>query len=239
MFCGTGSLSHVDEEPCAPSTPKETKKKNKNPYSTRGLDKFSAVMAELEARKEKIMAKTGSKEAPMVRFMYNNSNDWVPIIIKLRDDKKEQLAEPKKKPVMPVLPESPRQEKTEIVAAPEKSKVEKKPCNLVVSEGEGCSWWRWRPSYYWPVVMVLILSCLVVFGKTFAICCTSIWWYLVPSMQGSSSVRRALKKRDYGRRLSDKKLGVVIPSSAPSHGKNKGGGEVSSPKNNMVNGRRG
>ncbi|KAM0937735.1 hypothetical protein DsansV1_C24g0182371 [Dioscorea sansibarensis] len=199
MFCGTGSFSQVDEDACAPSTPKESKKKNKNPYSERGLDKFSAVMAELEAKKEKIMAKSGSKDTAMVRFMYNNSNDWVPIIIKLKDEKKKPLA----KISVPESPPSPVKEQPEVVpvSVPEKCKVVEKRFSLG----------RWR-CYYWSMVMVLILLSLVMFGRVFAICCTSIWWYLVPSMHDGISVRR--RKKDYGKRLSDKKLG---DASSPKH----------------------
>ncbi|XP_039120880.1 uncharacterized protein LOC120257493 [Dioscorea cayenensis subsp. rotundata] len=197
MFCGTGNFSHVDEDPSAPSTPKESKKKNKNPYSQRGLDKFSAVMAELEAKKEKIMAKSGSKDTAMVKFMYSNSNDWVPIIIKLKDDKKKPLT----KISVPESPPSPVKEQPEVVPVPEKCKVAEKRCSLG----------RWR-YHYWSMVMVLILFSLVLFGKVFAICCTSIWWYLVPSMHDGTNVRR--RKKDYGRRLSDKKLGEA---SSPKH----------------------
>ncbi|KAL0924799.1 hypothetical protein M5K25_005657 [Dendrobium thyrsiflorum] len=104
MFCGVSSFSHVDDELSSPSTPRGTKKKhsstnNKNPYSSRGLEKYNSVLSELEAKKEKIMAgRTGSVdgEVPMVRFMYSKSQDWVPIVVRLKDENNSSPLSPKK-----------------------------------------------------------------------------------------------------------------------------------------------
>ncbi|KAE8714387.1 ZCW7 isoform 1 [Hibiscus syriacus] len=68
---------------------KGRKKDDKNPYSDRGLDKFSALLAELEQKKQKIYSQTGSQDVSLVRFTYKNSTDFVPIVIKLKDDKEE------------------------------------------------------------------------------------------------------------------------------------------------------
>ncbi|EHA8591252.1 hypothetical protein COCNU_scaffold039050G000020 [Cocos nucifera] len=252
MFCGTGSFKRIDEKPSsAPGSPKGSKKKaNKNPYSTRGLDKFSTVLAELEAKREKIMAKVGTDGVAMVRFMYSNSQDWIPIIVKLREDAKEEktkLDDAKKPKPLPLPPSQPTSEVVkegpaspvgsrdgkEVVKEAEPAterKVTKKCFTWGVKEGE-VGFWRWRPSYYWPLVMVLILACLVMFGRVFAICCTSIWWYLVPTMKrGSGKVRRSMKK-DYGRRLSDKRLGGNLGVAPSSQAKNVGGvQEIASPR---------
>ncbi|GFS44141.1 similar to ZCF37 [Actinidia rufa] len=62
--------------------------------------------------------------------------------------------------------------------------------------------WR-RPYFYLGVVVILILVLLAVFGKSFAILCTSLGWYVVPSMKGgstSSSSKRPRKKKDYAKR---------------------------------------
>ncbi|KAK1292944.1 hypothetical protein QJS10_CPB17g02238 [Acorus calamus] len=86
MFCGSASLTHiVDDDLWEPSTPTcgLRRKVNKNPYSDRGLDKFEKVLAELEARKEKIVSETGSEgPIPVIRFFYSNSQEWVPIIVR-------------------------------------------------------------------------------------------------------------------------------------------------------------
>ncbi|XP_010942772.1 uncharacterized protein [Elaeis guineensis] len=263
MFCGTGSFKRIDEEPrapgSAPGSPKGSKKKaNKNPYSTRGLDKFSTVLAELEARREKIMAKVGRDGVSMVRFMYSNSQDWVPIIVKLREDAKQEKTkrdDAKKLKPLPLPPSQPTSEVGEESSAP---LVRSRDGKEVVKEAEPATerkvkkcftwgakegevgFWRWRPSYYWPLVIVLILVCLVMFGRVFAICCTSIWWYLVPTMRrGSGNVRRSMKKKDYGRRLSDKRLGTSFGVAPSSQAKNVGGAQEMSSPRAYRNGKRG
>ncbi|KAK1269423.1 hypothetical protein QJS04_geneDACA006233 [Acorus gramineus] len=85
MFCGSASLTHIDDDLWEPSTPTcgLRRKVNKNPYSDRGLDKFEKVLAELEARKEKIVSETGSEgPIPVIHFVYSNSQEWVPIIVR-------------------------------------------------------------------------------------------------------------------------------------------------------------
>lgn len=243
MFCGTGSFKRIDEDPwlptSAPGSPKGSKRKaNKNPYSTRGLDKFSTVLAELEARREKIMAKAGTQGVSMVRFMYSDSQHWIPIIVKLREDAKEENTKPAdaKKPKHLELP--PSQNNSEVVkdlAAPvgsaDAKEVAERKTKKCFSWGEVVPW-RWRPSYYWPLAMVLILVCLVMFGRVFAICCTSIWWYLVPTLKGGSgNARRSMKKKDCRRMPTDKRLGRSL-GVAPSFQAKKVGGvqEISSPR---------
>ncbi|CAD6217441.1 unnamed protein product [Miscanthus lutarioriparius] len=72
--------------------------------------------------------------------------------------------------------------------------------------------------------MTLLLLCLVVFGRVFAICCTSIWWYLLPILSGEealgagrSPATTATKPRKdvVGFKAGDK-IAVAPP---PSHGK--------------------
>lgn len=41
--------------------------------------------------------------------------------------------------------------------------------------------WR-RPSYYMPAVLMVMLVLLVFFGRSVAIVCTSIVWYIVPAL---------------------------------------------------------
>ncbi|KAG1366929.1 hypothetical protein COCNU_13G007190 [Cocos nucifera] len=247
MFCGTASFKRIDEDPwlptSAPGSPKGSKRKaNKNPYSTRGLDKFSTVLAELEARREKIVAKAGTQGVSMVRFMYSNSQEWIPIIVKLREDQKEEKTKPadgKKPKQLEVLPSQPNSEVVKesaplvgSVDAKEVAERKTKKCfSWGVKEGEVVPW-RWRPSYYWPLVMVLILVGLVMFGRVFAICCTSIWWYLVPTLKGESgNARRSMKKKDYRSMPTDKRLGRSL-GVAPSFQAKKVGGvqEISSPR---------
>ncbi|RWR77959.1 hypothetical protein CKAN_00646400 [Cinnamomum micranthum f. kanehirae] len=96
MFCG--SFSHVDDDPLTPrssssftspssSPPRKSRRKEKNPYANRGRDKFEALLADLEARREKIMAKVGDKDVFLVRFAQSDTRDWVPIVVKAKDPK--------------------------------------------------------------------------------------------------------------------------------------------------------
>ncbi|KAL0924798.1 hypothetical protein M5K25_005656 [Dendrobium thyrsiflorum] len=270
MLRGVSSFNHVDEDlsNSAPSTPKSSKKKqpssnSKNPYSSRGLEKFTSVLSDLEARKEKIMAKKGlnGNSGTMVRFMYSNSQDWIPIVVRVREENttnnsKSNPASPKKTaPALPKLkelsptPPSPKpqpqpQPKLKELSSPkpkEEAKQEKKVIKKRVSwiEGEGGKrrgeWWKLRPSYFMLVVMLLILVCLVMFGKVFAICCTAVWWYLVPNFNGadeSGNTKRRSLSKDYVRKLSDKRLSAAAAGSG-------GAQELASPRANGSLGKRG
>ncbi|URE37071.1 hypothetical protein MUK42_15894 [Musa troglodytarum] len=246
MFCGTASFKNVDGDPWTPPSPKAAKKKaGKNPYSARGLDKFATLVAELEARKERVMANAASQggAAAMVRFTYSGPNEWIPIIVKIRDPQVEagkpsDVEKPKAPPPPPpvqAIPEASPPEK-DVGEGAEAVAPERKPRGHF-------SWGNWRPSCYWPLVAVLMLLCLVTFGRVFAICCTTVGWYMVPIMQGESGegVRRSIKKKkDYGRRPSDKRMaGNLAPApSFQANNKVRAALEASPPRGH-VNGKRG
>uniref|UniRef100_M8AYW0 Uncharacterized protein n=1 Tax=Aegilops tauschii TaxID=37682 RepID=M8AYW0_AEGTA len=179
VLCGTASFKDVDkEEPMSgggkQAQRKEKKKpgagKKENPYASRGLDKFSMVLAELESRREKVLRRVDGGDHVMVRFVQSETKGWVPIVVKLPAEEPAAKAEPKKK----------------------------------------C--------------------------KMFAICCTSIWWYLVPILNGEDGGPRSMGKtgRHLGKKASDKKIGEKInwASLPPSHGKKGSSGdhEVISPR---------
>ncbi|XP_072979900.1 uncharacterized protein [Typha angustifolia] len=198
MFCGTGSFKHVDEDPrTASASPRRTKKKkpDKNPYSSRGLDKYSTVLSELNSRREKILAKADSDGIAMEDV--NNLDK--------RNKNTKALS-------CPTKPEEEADKEAKEVAK------EAKPTSEIKEEKEevAWSWRRWTFGYHWPLVMILILVCLVLFGRVFAICCTSIWWYLVPVMKDwDGNMRKSTRKEEYGKRLSAKKMGGVLESSSP------------------------
>ncbi|KAL5217960.1 hypothetical protein ABZP36_018644 [Zizania latifolia] len=218
MFCGTGSFKRMDDDPEARSTgdggggsPKKPRRKHgvgrkANPYAERGLEKFSTVLSELQTRRNRILRRVGSDSGlVMVRFVQSNGA-WEPIILKLPDEHRIKAAAAKKfKLSTTQRPDSasPREAAAENAAG---SGASKAPARSASS----FSWGRMRrPALYWPVVMVLIvmLACLAVFGRVFAICCTSIWWYLVPTLSSSScrigagqdapqsGLRRSMEKR--------------------------------------------
>ncbi|XP_050365821.1 uncharacterized protein LOC126784398 [Argentina anserina] len=197
-------------------------KDNKNPYSTRGLDKFSALMADLEEKRKQIYAQTGSEDDTFVRFVYKDSNDNVPvpIVLKLKDKKQE---EQKKKPH--------HQEKH----AEALDKLTVKPSvvpakEVVLEQQPKTNMFDFlsninfrRPSFYLPVVVVLILVLLAVFGRSVAILCTSIGWYAIPTLKEQSSQtaarrRRASKPKKLVKRSSQNKISTSELSSPKSEG---------------------
>lgn len=84
MRCGKLSVEGEAEEivvsPKACSRQRHGKRSN--PYSSRGLDKFKSVYAELSAKREYISRKTGAPEA-LVRFTYSK-NGWIPVVVRGR-----------------------------------------------------------------------------------------------------------------------------------------------------------
>lgn len=214
FICGGGSFHHEAEDAqwsSSPgSSPRKAKKRChnkdcKNPYSTRGLDKFSALLADLEEKKKKIYSQVDSEDISLIRFVYSNS-DLVPIVVKSKD-KNEY------KPKIGDVKDNHRE------AAVETPRVVSKEVKQSILEshekpkGSSFSWmiklkeWK-RPSYYLPVIVVLILLLLAVFGRSFAILCTSLGWYVIPNLKESSNSKRSRKKTDHGG-LSDKKAAIT------------------------------
>ncbi|XP_010272834.1 PREDICTED: uncharacterized protein LOC104608508 [Nelumbo nucifera] len=244
FICGSFHHQQVEEDEddsyvvVPSSTPRKTRRsssfcrsnhKNKNPYSKRGLDKFSTLLEDLQGRREKIYAQMGSQDIPVVRFVYSNTNDWVPIVVKLRNPKQDKLklvaAKNDDKPVSkqnsealvksphPVEPSANPRE------VPEQPSRQEATDHRRAKKDTRCFSWsleidRWRrPSYYLPIVIILILLCLM-FGRSFAIICASLLWYLVPTITDRhSNLRRSMKKKDYVRKLSEKK---IISDGSPS-----------------------
>lgn len=213
MLCG--NLSQVDDGPWSPrsSSHRRSRRKEKNPYANRGLDQFKMVLEDLQARKEKIMAQVGASDPFLVRFAQENLRDWVPIIIKLREPNQQKLDavigdnQPPQRSLVAVQKSPVGSSATKEVAPTHAAGVpdgrKEKRSSLGVKNNFMVMNMR-RPSNYWPVVVILILLCLVMFGRSFAIMCTSICWYLVPTSRvGNVNLRRTMKK-NYGRRLSEK-----------------------------------
>ncbi|CAN6682278.1 unnamed protein product [Malus baccata var. baccata] len=240
--CGIFHSEDVQDEPINVSSPcstprrsKRSSKDSKNPYSSRGLDKFSALLADLEEKRQKIYAQTPPQDISFVRFVFKDSKEDappIPIVIKLKDNKKEDHKEKTKTQLVKekhatrnsgsldkftVEPSTPTKE----VAAQQPPKNDKRVRSSLNLKGMNLGMWR-RPSYYLPVVVVFILVLLAVFGRSFAILCMSIGWYALPKLKESNSeTKRASKKKDHGRRLSDN-----------NNNNNNNHGSLSSPKSN-------
>ncbi|GJN11190.1 hypothetical protein PR202_ga29363 [Eleusine coracana subsp. coracana] len=275
MFCGAGSFKDVDKEedagaggkPAAATKAKakkassgcKAKGKQDNPYATRGLDKFSTVLSELESRREKILSRVGpdvDADHLMVRFVQSEAKGWVPIVVKLPSEE-EQAADTKKRqsnkqvkststsrsstPTEPLSPKEDAANKPVVVPAVKATVPAKKK-----KAGSGERWsWSWgrmvRPCQYWPLALVLLLLSLVVFGRVFAICCTSIWWYLLPILTGEES-QGAARLPAAKTRMSHKVAAVAPAPPPPSHGKKNSTGashEVMSPRSHDAHRKKG
>ncbi|BAT02386.1 uncharacterized protein [Oryza sativa Japonica Group] len=280
LFCGTGSFKDVDGKAAAPEAKKKKQGggggggKKENPYASRGLDKFSTVLSELESRREKILRQVGGAggggapgegggggggEHVLVRFVQSEGKGWVPIVVKLPPEEEEQQqrkggknkrkqqaaatsATSSQSSTPPTSePASPREDVIK-PARPAAAAAAAEPGSAKRKAGVRWSWSDVRPRHYMPFVAVLLLASLVVFGKVFAICCTSVWWYLVPILTASSNgaggaggahgVRRSKAAvKVLGKKASDKKM-AVTPLLGPSHGKRGSSGvhELISPR---------
>jgi len=242
----------VTKEKKAPEVTAKTKKKpaagkKENPYASRGLDKFSTLRAELESRREKVLRRVdGGGDRVMVRFVQSGAKGWLPIVVKLPP---EEQAEPKKKcklksamsppPTEPSTPPSecasPREDVKRAAATAKATVVAAVPAKKKPAAAAGrWSSWSWgrkvRPSQYWPFVAVLLLLSLVVSGRVFAICCTSVWWYLVPILSGGEVGQSV----NTGKKATDEKIvgKLTWASLPPSHGKKNSSGahELISPR---------
>ncbi|GJN33656.1 hypothetical protein PR202_gb22277 [Eleusine coracana subsp. coracana] len=191
MFCecGTGSFKHVDNEDpgLGGGSPKGRKKRGGkvNPYAERGLDRFSMVVSELESRRAKILRRVGSDTGlVMIRFVQSNKQGgWAPVIVKLPEEPsiKDQAVQP----TASTISTTPDQ------ASPREGGANKVKAESLLPARRRASFSRAtmrRPSRYWPSIIVLTLVSLSVFGRLFAVCLVSIWWYLLPTMTvGSGS----------------------------------------------------
>lgn len=216
FVCGSCSFHHQEEEEkennsFASLPTKKSKKSNTNPYSTRGLDKFSELLADLEEKKQKIYSQLGTDGISIVRFVYSNSNDCVPIVVKLKKVRKEDEDKDKDKHVSvtqtnskaveeivqaPVALKEVQQPKLELSNEKTENKKKSLPWNVKLDK------WK-RPSYYLPVIIILILLSLAVYGRSFAVICTSIGWYVLPILKDSSCTKNPAPKKNYVRRFSE------------------------------------
>ncbi|RZC44381.1 hypothetical protein C5167_037334 [Papaver somniferum] len=217
------------------SSPKRSKmssfcnkrQKNKNPYSSRGIDKFTSLLADLEDERIKILdriATTTTQDIPLIRFAYSNSKrNLVPVVIRLKNQ--QQKKQPKlhidgndkivemTEPLISRKPEAglsvPRREIQRSnttskvgpspLSSPESVKKIQKKSLLDKSKSHICK-------YYFGIVIVLILLCLAIYGRSFAIMCMSVCWYLMPIVGNKLNSRMMKKKNNYTD--EEKKMGI-------------------------------
>ncbi|CAN6284232.1 unnamed protein product [Urochloa humidicola] len=268
MFCecGTGSFKHVDEDPeevdlgCGGGSPSPRGRRKHsggkvNPYAGRGLDQFSVVLSDLEARRAKILRRvvgSGDAGAVLVRFAFQSNGGWTPVVVKLPEEKlsKGNGAGGGKKtpraaspPLPPPISAAPLGSPPEPASPREreggKGNNKKAPAAAakVPARRASFSWGRirraWRPSCYLPAAIVLTLVSLAVFGRVFAICLTSMWWYALPTLGGSgedarrAGLRRSMEKKKLvslqSRAKNSSSWGMHETASSPRGAKGKRG----------------
>ncbi|GAB2293849.1 hypothetical protein Dimus_028060 [Dionaea muscipula] len=80
------------QPPAAPTTPPPPApaaaaaapvliRNSKNPYANIGLERFSALLAELEERKQKILSQHKPEQVLLVRFCFSGDNELKPIVV--------------------------------------------------------------------------------------------------------------------------------------------------------------
>lgn len=197
------------------SLPRKSRKESKNPYSNRGLDKFSELLSELDEKRQSIYStKVDSSGPPLVRFVFTSSGECIPVVIKSsylhKKNKKKDVAAAK---VEKVVNES----KTEEITKTEPETELKHSCVLNENLKKIT-----RPNRFLPVTVILVLVFLAFFGRSVAILCTCIAWYLVPTIKEQSgnrgsSLSYAMKKKDFARKLSIENRASFNPRTARDH----------------------
>lgn len=228
-ICGSNSFSHTRDHdrsiinrsislPPSLSSSQRANKDTKNPYSSRGLDKFTALLAEIEEKRQKIYSETNDPDnISLVRFVYSDNNDLKPIVV-LKANRKS-TGSPSTSNRIRRCNSGPHLGNFNLKIYPptSASTVEQKSprCDQLLAQEakmkrcESKLEILKRPCCYWPAVMIMILLFLAVFGRSGAILCTSIGWYFVPTIADHHSLKRSSKKKDYhDRKLSDKKQSV-------------------------------
>ncbi|XP_071704242.1 uncharacterized protein [Rutidosis leptorrhynchoides] len=178
-----------------------SKKDHNNPYSNRGLDKFEALLADLDGKRQKIYTQKGSEDISLIRFVYSNSNDVKPIVVKIKDHRKQEKdIDNQHQHILDNTKTSLQSPKHEVsdekVVQPTKVPFFDNYKRLI-SVGQlrkKLGEW-WKPWYSLPFFLILILVFLVFFERSFAILCTSLGWYMVPSINRTSeNLKRRPKK---------------------------------------------
>ncbi|OVA05877.1 hypothetical protein BVC80_1701g8 [Macleaya cordata] len=134
----------------------------------------------------------GTQEISLIRFCYSKSKGWVPIVIKLRNQNqyKPKLVGSKYEQVMqnsePKLPEP-----AKVILGSDGRTKKKSLLDRSVNSS------RCRVPYYWGMVIILILLCLAIYGRSFAIICNTILWYWMPKMKTKElNSRTSMKKNE-------------------------------------------
>nr|XP_043618549.1 uncharacterized protein LOC122590287 [Erigeron canadensis] len=219
FFCGSCRSQKEDDLdvlwPCPTTSPrKPTRKKcifgsrrrqrstktTTNPYSNRGLDKFEALLAELDLKRQNIFIQKGSEDVSMVKFIYESKNEVKPIIVRLRDQRKHDYSSSTDS-----VTDFEYHKDVGFVKEIEEALETKPSIDECIKKIRFDEWNRkigewWKPSYSLPLFVIIILVLLLFFGRSFAILCTSIGWYMVPIInktQDNSKKPKRITKKEF------------------------------------------
>ncbi|XP_021846398.2 uncharacterized protein [Spinacia oleracea] len=220
FICGSNNFPREEDAyerqtRSADSSP--SRSRSKNPYSSRGLDKFSTLLLKIEEKRQQIYSQVDPDEISLVRFAYSGDHGFKSIVVK---------AKPKSSPHYTPQPKQPKPQ-----PQPQLYQNIHKPLSIrklqssksmnvnqeVKAENEVHKKLRvhqWKdPKLILVIIILLILLFLLLFGRSFAIMCTSIGWYFIPTIitktnsNPCSNLRLSFKKKDYAiPRPSHKKL---------------------------------
>ncbi|KAL2894969.1 hypothetical protein RDABS01_010878 [Bienertia sinuspersici] len=235
FICGTSKLPREEDDyerqtRSADSSPRRSRSKNsnKNPYSTRGLEKFSSLLAQIEEKRQQVYSQVDPNEISFVRFEYSDDHGFKPIVVKAKHSKdsfdhasinqiKSYNIDQKPLSLRKLQSSKSMNGKEESTSSSSSNKVDNEVIhNKIKNMGNRrklrINQWR-EPLLVLPMIVILILAFLVLFGRSFAIMCTSIGWYVIPTItnknanSSSKKLKNSFKRKDYAiRRLSDKKL---------------------------------
>uniref|UniRef100_A0A7N0RFV4 Uncharacterized protein n=1 Tax=Kalanchoe fedtschenkoi TaxID=63787 RepID=A0A7N0RFV4_KALFE len=191
--CICGAFSHTegdDHDISSPSclTPRKSRKhstrrkNNENPYSSSGLEKFSKLLSELEAKRRQVLSQNDSQGTSLVRFVFKGSDpdkDCEPVVVKVRQDQQNYLPLRKQR------------------FGPS-TKREARECKKHIKKQGTYAWW------VGVVAAVLILASLAALGRSGATLIMVVVWYLIPVIWGKS---REKDKYYVSREVSKKRMG--------------------------------
>ncbi|CAM8911129.1 hypothetical protein QQ045_031386 [Rhodiola kirilowii] len=207
LICGSGGFHNLDSELdlCSSKKAKNSSKcssklcsrggggggevkKRKNPYATRGLDKFSSLVDDLKEKRRRIYAQIGESDDLYVWFNFSGSDDCKPIILKLKNknqkiDKKDKLQDIEKtlakvdkyKNAKPSFPAT-VVHKTQMISDKGMKKWER-----LMGSSYYTDVLRRRPLLCLLGVVILILILLTMFGRSATVIWVTVGWYLLPS----------------------------------------------------------
>ncbi|GAB2269644.1 hypothetical protein Dimus_004569 [Dionaea muscipula] len=169
-----------------------------NPFAARGLKQFCALLAEIEEKRQRIYSEVGAEAISLIQFVYSTDNKCKPIVVKAKKgEKEEEEEEVKAKEEEAAAAVIPLSAASDIHVA----KEEKPTSSLTSLKVQQC--------YWLPLTFVMASLLLALFGRSAAILCASIVWYLVPnssllaqneSTSASASASMMKKKLDNGNR---------------------------------------